>query len=176
MRIAVRRVVTASLVATIGCTSPAEVLLEDGPFITTDAQFYEASTVGWRYPQDRFWVVEFTVDLRYTNRADTPLYIAWDAPKLERYVDGRWETAYRPVSLLGGFRRLEPGDAFRREFRIRGHDPRLNVGPKWLTSQLAGLYRVVWAEVRIVPDVRSPAVPSEYLVSNIFEVAGELPT
>lgn len=170
-------VVLASLLA---CDNPVALKGDPAPFITTDRAVYSAEVSGWRSPDDRFWRMELSVGLTYSNPSDIPLYISYcqgpNPPGLERRVNGQWEAAYQPPHLMcGGVLRIDPGEEFSYEFRIRGYDPRIDVRPTWVPDDLEGRYRVVWWPVWSESDVTSEVIPLDRRVSNTFKIMGELP-
>ena len=158
------------------------------PFITTDLDVYEAEIGEMVVQSDTIWYVELTIPMTYTNRSGEVVWLTScgqdyiHPPRLERRVDGAWETAYEPPHRAcgGPSIRLEPGASHSYEFRIRGHDPHsaARVQPVWYPDQVAGEYRINWWKslVLVTGQDRLPdPVPLEERISNTFRITGSLP-
>jgi len=152
------------------------------PFITTDRDSYQAESGEIVVANDTIWYLEFTIQMTYTNRSDQPVYMAWchgpHVPRVERLMDGRWETVHRPGQLLCGnvgFL-IKAGEVYDYEFRVRGYDPESSVKPAWLSDTVAGTYRVHWWNTLFTePGRQADQVPLGQRVSSTFELNGTIP-
>jgi len=152
------------------------------PFITTDRDSYQAHSGEIVVANETIWYVEFTIQMTYTNRSNQPVYMAWchgpPLPHLERLVDGRWETVYRPAQPLCGNvdSLIKPNGEYDYEFRVRGYDPESSVRPAWLSDTVAGTYRVHWWNTLFTKlGSQVDQVPLSQRVSTTFELNSMIP-
>jgi hypothetical protein len=156
-------------------------LAQDVPFITTDKDEYSAERGMIVVAGDTVWYLRFTIALQYTNRTDRPVYLprcgGVQSPRLERLVEGhRWETVYEPVHLACWQtpRRVDPGQVYAYDFRIKAYDPQSSVRPSWQADVVNGSYRIVWI-VLIGPEALAQSVPLEERSSGTFSVVETMP-
>jgi hypothetical protein len=178
-----------------------QALIASRPFITTDREVYHAE-LGWEtipggplpwdttvvFPADTVWFVKFTIRMSYANLSDEPVYVMaypgnplWPMPpRIERLENGEWTTVYDPpTTLVAGPRRIDPGEGFAHDFRVRAYDPEstTRVQPSWRADGLEGMYRIAFSEylIRTGEDGDASAAPLVARISNTFRITGSLP-
>ena len=165
-----------------GCQALNVVGSEDGlrdelPFVTgvpiqTDSSVYHLRTAGHSH--------ELTINLAYTNPTPGPVYIPTcrepGPPVLQKWVDGKWVTAYSPVVLLclGPPVVIRAGEAYSYTYRVlASRSP--NSIPRLQVAEIPGRYRLVWHILGTwTPNGPEPGLgqllPEEQRVSNPFTV------
>ena len=123
------------------------------------------------------------IGLTFTNRTGGTVYIVncneSTAVSLEKRVAGQWETVWSPPIPLCLSKpiTIAVGATYRTRIRIFGGYPGANSYPKFSTTDIAGEYRAVWAQVlsSYQPDSLpfGARLPIDRRVSNRFILATE---
>lgn len=143
-----------------------------GAPIQTDRSVYEMRTTQYAH--------ELTIDLAYTNPTPEPAYIPTcrepGPPILQKWVDGKWVTAYSPVVLrcLGPPVVIDAGETYSYTYRVfASRSP--NSFPRLQVTEIPGQYRLVWHILGTwTPNGPEPGLgqvlPEEQRVSNTFMI------
>ena len=149
----------------------------DSPIVTgapiqTDKSVYEMRTTTQAH--------ELTIHLAYTNPTAGPVYIPTcrepGPPVLQKWVDGKWVTAYSPVVLLclGPPVVIAAGETYRYTYRVfASRSP--NSIPRFEVAKIPGEYRLVWHILGTwTPNGPEPGLgkllPEEERISNTFQI------
>ena len=168
------------------CDSPADV--EDGSLIDTGtvslrsvAEVYNATTGQTVIAGSTVAYLDLTVFLVYRNRAGRTVYIsacrAPHEPRLERLVNGSWQSAYVPAAApcADSLIAVRSRWSYPYQFQIRAYQGGAGPEPAWLGASDEGLYRVHWQDAIWLDSARTQQLPLEQRVSNPFHVVGTLP-
>jgi hypothetical protein len=147
---------------------PAEL---PAPALSTDADRYvlERTTIGW----------EAAIPFTYENRTRGPVFVVSclhpTPPILEKWVGGRWVTAWSPTvpACLGPVLRVEAGERYSDGLRVFAGYPENNWHPKFDVAEPEGTYRLVWDVLSSYDPGRYPfgdPLPLHLRVSNSFEL------
>jgi hypothetical protein len=146
------------------CESPAGLEVAIDHLIQTRATKYTLE------PQEGGWGVE--IPYRFTNRTGETVYLAncWGVlhVRLERQMDGAWQTAWSPPIFQCDSPRIGIGPEllFQRTLHVT-NPPLAGDTASQAQSDPSGTYRIVWDEVYF--SNREP-VPLEMRVSNAFRL------
>ena len=142
--------------------------------IETDQARYDARLVTGGYEG-----VAFDVPFEIRNTTGGPLYRIGcrtaPAPSLQKWVGGRWVTAYVPYDnlCLSPPFEIAPGGVAQDTLRVAGAFPGQDFRPEFRT-EVAGTYRLYVELFSSLTDDRSPLgkdlAPMGARVSNTFEV------
>ena len=144
-----------------------------GAPIQTDKSVYEMRSTTQAH--------ELTIHLAYTNPTAGPVYIPTcrepGPPVLQKWVDGKWVTAYSPVvSLcLGPPVVIAAGETYSYTYRVfASRSP--NSIPRFQVAEIPGQYRLMWHILGTwTPNGPGPGLgqllPEEQRVSNTFTIA-----
>ena len=163
------------LVASASCLdhstpAPTSLLQTDSAAILTGATAYELEAGSGGYAA--------TIGFVFTNPRQAAVYVVncggVAPPDLEKLVNGEWVRAWSAVVPLC----LSPplvigaGQEYQGELHLFAGYPGGNTYPKFETSQISGVYRLLWDNVLSSYNSRDypfgPQLPLEQRVSNSF--------
>ncbi|MEB3178340.1 MAG: hypothetical protein VKL59_04760 [Nostocaceae cyanobacterium] len=142
------------------------------PPIKTDKTEYKAVRNNTSKP-----AIELTIQTEYTNNTGKTVYLVGcekpAAPTLQKYVDGRWITAYEPVEnqCLRRPWEIRNGQTYKDTYQVRGYIPGNNIAPTF-DVPVPGKYRLVreiystWSD----QPYTSQFLPMHQRVSNEFTI------
>ena len=127
---------------------------------------------------------ETRVGVVFTNRAARTAYFVncggATSISMEKLVGDQWQAVWQPPipACLSQPIAVAPGGSYRTELRVFGARPGSNVIPQFTTTDLSGVFRLVWHEVVFdyhdLPPWGEP-LPAASTVSNRFELSAPAP-
>jgi hypothetical protein len=178
VQVVVAVVVVGASVACEGATDPAAPAVGRDPLalFQTDSLHYtlSASSLGH----------EARVGVVFTNRTPRTAYFVncngATSISLEKLAGDQWQAVWTPPipSCLSQPVTVPPGGSYRTDLRVFGARPGSNIIPQFTTTDLTGVFRLVWHEVVYDYQDRLPwgePLPRESTVSNRFTLTAASP-
>jgi hypothetical protein len=162
-----------------GCDQPTQPLEEivvprdSLALFQTDSMHYSVKTSGSWY--------QTTIDVVFTNRTGrTAFFVNCNGAtslRLEKFVEGQWQYVWSPLlpACLSAPITVAAGASYRSTVQVVAGIPGTNTAPHFATTDLTGVFRLVW--LNLVYDYQSSLpwgepLPLDARVSNRFHVIG----